>query len=128
MDKLKQIKKKRYQKWISMIEKPEGLETKEKFAKSIGITAKTLIQWEKHPTFWKDVKEYSDREIPKLSDMVRKKHLEMILEKGDTAAIKLFYQKLEGWSERIEQNLSVELKADEIAEIADKVKDKLESE
>ena len=122
MDKRKQINKKRYQKWLALLRKPEDCRTKEEFAKSIGVGSATLYRWEKHPTFWVEVKEYGDKEIPKISEMIRNVHQEKALE-GDLPAIKLFYQKEQGWTEKIENKMIHEVNPDNIAEMARKVKE-----
>lgn len=122
MDKVKQIKKKRYQKWLALLRKPEECRTKEAFAKSIDVSNGTLYNWEKHPTFWVEVKEYGDKEIPKISEQIRNVHQEKALE-GDLPAIKLFYQKEQGWSEKIESKITHEVNPDNVAELARKVKE-----
>ena len=83
-----------------------GVNTKEGFAKKVGVSVKTLWKWEKKSEFKEMVneclKEWSKEKTPNVIMRLYKS----ILEKGNASEIKLWLQFIEGWSEKIEQELS----------------------
>lgn len=98
---------KRFVEWTAVPPsfRAEDERLKSQLALKLGISESTLFSWQNQPQFWTDVVEAAKRKLPHKSQEVTNALIEKALS-GDVQAIKLFFQKVEGWSEKLETKVS----------------------
>lgn len=94
--------------FIEYLADPDNREKPEDFAKSIGVSEKTLLQWKSNPLIVQSAFQLSitrlGAEIPKVLKML----LQKALESKDISACKLFFQQIEKITEIPEAGISVD--------------------
>lgn len=103
--------------FIEYLSDPDNQEKPEDFAKSIGVSEKTLLQWKSNPVIVQSAFQLSitrlGAEIPKVLKML----LQKSLESKDISACKLFFQQIEKITEIPKTGISV----DEALQLINKV-------
>jgi len=103
--------------FVEYLADPDNQEKPEDFAKSIGVSEKTLLQWKSNPVIVQSAFQLSitrlGAEIPKVLKML----LQKALESKDISACKLFFQQIEKITEIPETGISV----DEVLQLINKV-------
>ncbi|MFA5424279.1 MAG: hypothetical protein WC374_10530 [Phycisphaerae bacterium] len=88
-------------------EKEFGYIDQQGFAKNNKMSKQQLIVWKKFPEFWEDVNKAMDIYLKQYTPSVRGAMLNKILKTGDAAEVKLWHQLVEGWSEKTDNQFSV---------------------
>jgi len=103
-----------YRKFILFMATPQQFREKEfgfidqqSFAKNLGISERTLNFWKHRDEFWPEVNKAMDAYLKQYTPSVRGAMLNKILKTGDAAEVKLWHQLVEGWSEKTDNQFSV---------------------
>jgi hypothetical protein len=103
-----------YRKFVLFMATPQQFREKEfgyidqqGFAKNNKMSKQQLIVWKKFPEFWEDVNKAMDIYLKQYTPSVRGAMLNKILKTGDAAEVKLWHQLVEGWSEKTDNQFSV---------------------
>ncbi|NLZ96512.1 MAG: hypothetical protein GX926_00725 [Candidatus Magasanikbacteria bacterium] len=114
--------------WIALPKELRKPNTQVELSKHFGVGQDTLSEWKKRTGFWEEVarqrKEWSKE---KTSDIIYALY-KRIIETGNAAEVKLWFQLIENWSERFrtsieEENPLTKLTDRELAELIKKQKD-----
>lgn len=88
-------------------EKEFGCKDQKGFSKLNGISERQLNNWKKIDEFWPDVNRISGIYLKQYTPAVKGAMLNKILKTGDAAEVKLWHQLVEGWSEKTDNQFSV---------------------
>jgi hypothetical protein len=88
-------------------EKEFGCTTNEAFGKSNGVSLRSLMVWRVRDDFWPQVNKAMDVYLKQYTPSVRGAMLNKIMKTGDAAEVKLWHQLVEGWSEKTDNQFSV---------------------
>lgn len=103
-----------YQKFVVFMATPDQFREKEfgykdqkGFSKANGISERQLNKWKKTDEYWIDVNRISGIYLKQYTPAVKGAMLNKILKTGDAAEVKLWHQLVEGWSEKTDNQFSV---------------------
>lgn len=106
-----------YTRWIALPKKLREPETQTAFAEKCGISRETLSNWKLLTGFWDEVDHYTDKYLRSHAADLYYALIVNAKKTGDPRAIKLYAQKVQGWSEKVrvhdetpETELDAELK------------------
>jgi hypothetical protein len=114
--------------WIALPKELRKPNTQVELSKHFGVGQDTLSEWKKRTGFWEEVaKQRKEWSKEKTSDIIYALY-KRIIETGNAAEVKLWFQLIENWSERFrtsieEENPLTKLTDRELAELIKKQKD-----
>lgn len=91
-------------------EKEYGYIDQKGFSKANNVSERQLVTWKKIENFWDEVGKAMDFYLKQYTPAVRGAMLNKILANGDAAEVKLWHQLIEGWSEKIDNNITHNIK------------------
>jgi len=87
--------------WVSLPKELREPKTQVELSKKFGVGEDTLSSWKKQRGFWDEVtKKRKDWSKEKTSDVIYALY-KRIIETGNSAEVKLWFQLMEDWSERL---------------------------
>ncbi|MDD4661855.1 MAG: hypothetical protein PHG24_01060 [Candidatus Pacebacteria bacterium] len=111
--------------WIALPKELRKPNTQVELSKHFGVGQDTLSEWKKRTGFWEEVaKQRKEWSKEKTSDIIYALY-KRIIETGNAAEVKLWFQLIEDWSERLtasieEENPLTKLTDNELAELIKK--------
>jgi hypothetical protein len=114
--------------WIALPKELRKPNTQVELSKHFRVGQDTLSEWKKRTGFWEEVaKQRKEWSKEKTSDIIYALY-KRIIETGNAAEVKLWFQLIENWSERFrtsieEENPLTKLTDRELAELIKKQKD-----